>query len=215
MVNSIAVLASLVFILTRTGELGNLTLAGVYFASALPFFFSGAVVSIAVAETIQRVDRVYFFDLLGAAGGCLVLVPFLNYFGGPNTVIAAAVSVRCRRRPSGTIWPERCAAARAPLRLALVFVALHGFQREQPPDRHPLRQGPPNRGGRFVRVEPISRIALAQPKSAIRKIVIDADASTGIPTSICEHLTDAAAARTCCTRAPAFRIRCGRARKRW
>ena len=91
-VNSIAVLASLAFILTRAGELGNLTLAGVYFASALPFFFSGAVVSIAVAEAIQRVDRVYFFDLLGAAGGCLLLVPFLNYFGGPNTVIAAVGS---------------------------------------------------------------------------------------------------------------------------
>src|ERR1700729_4306433 len=91
LVNSVTVLASLVFILTRTGELGNLTLACVYFASALPFFFSGAVVSIAVAEGIQRVDRVYLFDLLGAAGGCLVLVPFLNYFGGPNTVIAVSV----------------------------------------------------------------------------------------------------------------------------
>src|SRR5580693_4123503 len=39
-VNSVVVLASLAFILTRS-ELGNLTLAGVYFASALPFFFSG------------------------------------------------------------------------------------------------------------------------------------------------------------------------------
>src|SRR6204780_2999295 len=99
-VNSVAVVASLVFILTRSGEFGNLTLAGVYFASALPFFFSGAVVSIAVGEAIQRVDRVYFFDLLGAAGGCLVLVPFLNYFGGPNTVIG--VSVLCA--VSAAIW---------------------------------------------------------------------------------------------------------------
>ena len=36
-------------------------------------------------------DRAYFFDLAGAAAGCLVLIPFLNPFGGPNTVIAAAV----------------------------------------------------------------------------------------------------------------------------
>ena len=52
---------------------------------------AGAIVSLAISETIERVDRVYFFDLLGAAAGCLLLVPFLNYLGGPNTVICAAV----------------------------------------------------------------------------------------------------------------------------
>src|ERR1041385_3086776 len=89
--NSFAILLSLVFLLTRTGEPGKLTLAAVYFAAALPFLFSGTVVSMAVAEGIQRVDRLYFFDLLGAAGGCLLLIPFFNYFGGPNTVLATAV----------------------------------------------------------------------------------------------------------------------------
>src|SRR5713226_10348413 len=66
-------------------------LALIYFASALPFFLSGTIVSLAVSETIERVNRVYFFDLLGAAGGCLLLVPLLNSFGGPNTTIVAAV----------------------------------------------------------------------------------------------------------------------------
>ena len=72
--NSVAVLLSLVFIITRPGELGNGTLALIYFASALPFFLSGTIVSLAIAETIERVDRVYFFDLVGASAGCLVLV---------------------------------------------------------------------------------------------------------------------------------------------
>ena len=44
-----------------------------------------------MSEAIERVDRAYFFDLAGAAAGCLVLIPFLNTFGGPNTVIAAGV----------------------------------------------------------------------------------------------------------------------------
>ena len=35
--------------------------------------------------------RVYFCDLLGAAGGCLLLAPFLNNFGGPGTILASAV----------------------------------------------------------------------------------------------------------------------------
>src|SRR5690242_16702076 len=89
--NSLAVLGSLVYLLTRTGELKNGTLALVYFASALPFFFSGTVVSIAIGEAIKRVHRVYFFDLLGAAAGCLALVPLLNWFGGPNAVLATAI----------------------------------------------------------------------------------------------------------------------------
>jgi hypothetical protein len=188
-VNSVTVLASLIFILTRTGELGNLTLAGVYFASALPFFFSGAVVSIAVAEGIQRVDRVYFFDLLGAAGGCLVLVPFLNYFGGPNTVIAVAVLFAV----SAAIWYNLAGTLRGragAVTLALVFVALMAFNGKS--HLIDIRYAKGHRIGQeaFVRWNPISRIALVNPKSSDPEIVIDADASTGIPTFDLQHLTE-------------------------
>src|SRR3954451_17211908 len=86
---SFVVLLSIVVVLTRT-ELTNWTLALIYFTSALPFLLAGAIVSLAISETIERVDRVYFFDLLGASIGCMALVPFLNVLGGPNTVIAAA-----------------------------------------------------------------------------------------------------------------------------
>ena len=82
--NSLVVLLALFFILTRSGDLGNFTLAAVYLASALPFFFSGTVVSMAVAEAIQRVDRVYFFDLAGAAAGHNA-VPQTGHFHNFNT----------------------------------------------------------------------------------------------------------------------------------
>jgi hypothetical protein len=188
-VNSVTVLASLIFILTRTGELGNLTLACVYFASALPFFFSGAVVSIAVAEGIQRVDRVYFFDLLGAAGGCLVLVPFLNYFGGPNTVIAVAVLFAV----SAAIWHNLAGTLRGragAVTLALVLVALMAFNGKS--HLIDIRYAKGHRIGQesFVRWNPISRIALVNPKTSDPEIVIDADASTGIPTFDLQHLTE-------------------------
>jgi len=187
-VNSVVVLASLVFILTR-GELSNLTLAGVYFASALPFFFSGAVVSIAVAEGIQRVDRVYFFDLLGAAGGCLVLVPFLNYLGGPNTVIAVSVLLAV----SAAIWYNLAGTLRGragAVTLSLAFVALMAFNGKS--HLIDIRYAKGHRIGResFVRWNPISRIGLVNPKSSDPEIVIDADASTGIPTFDLQHLTE-------------------------
>ncbi|MGH9632578.1 MAG: hypothetical protein ACRD7E_30090, partial [Bryobacteraceae bacterium] len=90
---------SLVLILTRS-DLNNATLALIYFSSALPFVLAGMIVSLAVSETIERVDRVYFFDLIGAAGGCLLLIPFLNGFGGPNTVLAALILFAA----SSAIW---------------------------------------------------------------------------------------------------------------
>src|SRR5207253_2105183 len=89
--NSLCVVASLWFVLSRAGVPGNWTLALVYFAAAVPFFLAGTVVSLAISEAVERVDRAYFFDLAGAASGCLLLVPFLNLFGGPNTVISAGV----------------------------------------------------------------------------------------------------------------------------
>jgi hypothetical protein len=188
-VNSLAVVASLVFILTRAGELGNLTLAGVYFASALPFFFSGAVISIAVAEAIQRVDRVYFFDLLGAASGCLMLVPFLNYLGGPNTVIAASVLLAV----SAAVWYNLAGSLRGragAVTLALVFVALMAFNGKSHVIDVRYAKGHHIAQESFVRWNPISRIALLNPNSSDPEIVIDADASTGIPKFDLEHLTD-------------------------
>src|ERR1039457_5129028 len=66
----------------------------IYFTNALPFFITGAIISLVISDTVERVNRVYFFDLLGAAGGCLVLIPLLNQAGkagGPNTTLSVAV----------------------------------------------------------------------------------------------------------------------------
>src|SRR5580704_13607724 len=89
--NSLSVAAALWFLLSRTGGLTYVKLATVYFAAAVPFCLAGAVVSMVIAEAIDRVDRAYFFDLMGAATGCLALIFLLNVFGAPNTVIAVAV----------------------------------------------------------------------------------------------------------------------------
>jgi hypothetical protein len=124
--NSLAVVLFLVFLITRRGEFGSTTMVLICLAAALPFFLSGTIISLVVAETIQRVDRIYFFGLMGAASGCLALVPFLNYLGGPNTVLAAAVLFAV----SSAIW-FHCAASAAgraaAVVLALVLVALIAY----------------------------------------------------------------------------------------
>ncbi|MBZ5609888.1 MAG: hypothetical protein LAP38_16630 [Acidobacteriia bacterium] len=186
--NSLAVLVSLVILLSVTGDPSASTLALIYFATALPFFFSGTIVSIAVAEAIQRVDRVYFFDLLGAAAGCLALVPFLNQLGGPNTVLAASVLFAV----SAAVWYNLAGALRGrvgAVALALAFVVLIVYNvRWHPIDIH-YAKGRPVPNEAFVRWNSFSRIGLVRDPNEGNKIFIDADASTYIPPFDLDHLS--------------------------
>jgi hypothetical protein len=63
----------------------------IYTLAALPFFTGGAVISLAITRLRHRVNVVYGADLIGAAAGCLLLLPLLNRFGAPGVVLLAAV----------------------------------------------------------------------------------------------------------------------------
>ncbi len=95
--NSLCVLLALFVILAQQDKPPDWYFALIYFTTALPFLLSGAIVSLAISETIQKVNRVYFFDLLGAAVGCMILLALLRLVEGPGTVIAAAVVFADRR----------------------------------------------------------------------------------------------------------------------
>jgi hypothetical protein len=62
----------------------------IYALAALPFFTGGLAVTLAIARFSARVNAVYAADLIGAAGGCLVLIPLLNRLGAPGVVLSAA-----------------------------------------------------------------------------------------------------------------------------
>ena len=65
-------------------------LLAIYMLAALPFFAGGAVLSLAFARLTSRINMLYGADLLGAAAGCLALVPLMNQLGAPGVVIGAA-----------------------------------------------------------------------------------------------------------------------------
>ncbi|HLK21059.1 MAG TPA: hypothetical protein VKT81_19045 [Bryobacteraceae bacterium] len=187
-INSFVVLLCLIFMLSSV-VMDKRALIAVFFASALPFFFAGAIVSLAVAEAIERVDRVYFFDLLGAAGGCLLLVPLLNQFGGPNTVLVASVLFAV----SAAIWYNLAGTLRgrvAAVALALAFFALIVYNLKQHPIDVHYAKGVALPKERFVQWNSFSRIALVTG-SDWASILIDADASTFIPHYDLDHLPDA------------------------
>jgi hypothetical protein len=186
---SLSVVLSLWFLLAQHAELNWVILGCVYLASALPFFLAGIIVSLAISETIERVDRAYFFDLAGAATGCLLLIPFLDYFGGPNTVISAAVFYAT----AAAIWFNLAGGAKrraTAVLLSLLLVALmvvngklhlidvhYAKGRELPPEQ-------------FVAWNSFSRIGVHASDGALT-IDIDSDASTGIANYDWTHLTPA------------------------
>lgn len=176
---SLTTVLALIFLLSR-GEPGMFTLASIYFISACPFAMAGMIVSLAISETIERVDRVYFFDLVGAAGGCLALVPFLNVFGGPNTVIVAAILFAA----SASIWFTLGASPRGRaggVAIALLLVAIATANMRWPVIDIRFAKGQKLAKEMWSKWNSFSRIGIATDKdSGMNLIVIDADASTGI-----------------------------------
>jgi spermidine synthase len=69
-----------------------LHLLGLVIATALPFFFAGVVVSLALTWFRDDVNRVYAVDLAGAAAAALLCGVALAVFGGPTAVLVAALA---------------------------------------------------------------------------------------------------------------------------
>ena len=84
----------------------------IYGLAALPFFTGGAVISLAFARLTTRINLLYAADLIGAAAGCLALIPLLNHLGAPGVVmIAAALSVLAAVGFTTAVWRRRVALA--------------------------------------------------------------------------------------------------------
>ncbi len=60
-------------------------------AMALPYVFSGIVVSLALTRSPFPTGQVYGVDLLGAALGCLAVIFLLNIFDGPTAALVTGV----------------------------------------------------------------------------------------------------------------------------
>lgn len=61
-----------------------------YALCLVPFLSGGLVVALILTHNPERANRLYFFDLLGAALGCLLFIPATNVLGAPTAVLTAA-----------------------------------------------------------------------------------------------------------------------------
>ncbi|MGP0091650.1 MAG: hypothetical protein ACLPKB_17055 [Xanthobacteraceae bacterium] len=103
-------------------------------AMAVPYVFSGVVVSLALTRSPFPTGQVYGVDLLGAALGCVAVLVILNFLDGPTTVVvcgavsglsalafAASADGEDRKLLQSRPWWQRPAPVATAL-LALAFV---------------------------------------------------------------------------------------------
>ena len=62
----------------------------IYVLAAAPFLTGGIAISTAISRLANTVGLIYGADLVGAAAGCLLLIPLLDWVGAPGVVAAAA-----------------------------------------------------------------------------------------------------------------------------
>jgi spermidine synthase len=182
MINSVLVLAVLEIVLhvpvalTVTGK-NFLHLSILYLAAAVPFFLTGLLFSIVFARETWRVSRLYGADLSGGALACLAVVPLLNWIGGPNTILAAAVAMGA----AGMVWAGSSTERKAAGAMAIAFVALiaanHSNRLIDVLYAKGLFRNPA--WVEFARWNALSRVEVDRQGQA-KAIVIDADASTYI-----------------------------------
>ncbi len=183
------VLAAILFLLTRSADLTAPERGLIYFLTALPFFGAGVILSLVTAATIERVGKICFFGLTGAAGGCLLLIVLLNTFGGPNTVIAVAVMLSA----AAAIWFGLAGVKEG--RIASVFAALFLTMLIIVNTKYHFVDVRYARGQKiqaelYNRWNSISRVGLTKD-AAGSTIHIDADASSAIADFDFNHLTPA------------------------
>jgi hypothetical protein len=187
--NAAAIVLCLSFLLDRARQIDTWELATGYFVAAIPFLLSGTILSLIIADTIERVNRAYFFDLAGAAAGCLALVPLLNWVGGPNTILVSAVLFAV----SAAIWFHLGRDSRgriAAVILGLLLVALITYNSKYFLIDVKFAKGQALKNEEYVQWNSFSRVALRpEPGSGLKSIVIDADAATGVARFDFAHLT--------------------------
>lgn len=191
LLNSASVVGALAFLLTRSGGLSGGTMFLVYVFASVPFFLAGIVVSTVIAETVKRVDRVYFFDLIGAAGGCLLLIPLLDNLGGPNTVLVAALLFAI----SAPIWYTLSGSGKSRAFAAVVCAALAAlivYNSRQAVLDVRYAKGTELSGELYSEWNSFSRIGLVRSVGTIAPAIIGIDAGADTPVAgfDLDNLTD-------------------------
>jgi spermidine synthase len=161
-----------------------LRLTILYLVSAVPFFLTGLLFSVVFARETALIPRLYGADLCGGAMACLAIVPLLNWIGGPNAILVAAVALA----GAGMVWSESRGFRRNAALLAMAFFVLIGANHSGQLIDVVYAKGMFRDPAwvEFARWNAISRVEVDRQGQA-KAVVIDADASTYIMNADLSH----------------------------
>jgi hypothetical protein len=152
-----------------------LRLTAIYLVSAVPFFLTGIEFSVVFAREHRHIPRLYGADLGGGAAACLAIVPLLNFLGGPNTLLfAALMSALAAAVWAGTGKLQKSAYGRMAFLVLLIALNYSGKLFDIVYAKGGFRDAA---WVEFSRWNSISRVEVDRQADA-KAIVIDADAST-------------------------------------
>jgi hypothetical protein len=164
-----------------------LRLSAIYVAAALPFFLTGLLFSVVFARETWRVSRLYGADLCGGALACLAVVPLLNWIGGPNTILAAAVTMAVAAMVWAASSRARKLAGGVVALLVILIAANHSGELIDVIYAKGMFRDPV--WVEFARWNALSRVEVDRQGQA-KAIVIDADAQTYIMNCDLAHWHD-------------------------
>jgi predicted membrane-bound spermidine synthase len=151
----------------------------VYAGVTLPFFFAGCAITVAITAWTADINRLYLFDLTGAAAGCLLVIPALDTLGAVDTVLAVAVIAAV----SGAVaaGPTRRGHAAAALLLGVALLGLVAGNRSSRWLELAEAKGRPQDQVLFSKWNSFSRVTVEGTlEKPVLEMLIDADAATAI-----------------------------------
>lgn len=87
----------------HAGRQTVLSVSWTYLSTAVPFTLSGICVCLALTRYGKKTPNLYAADLIGAAGGCLMMIVLLRLFAGPIALLVVAVIAAA----AGTMFAQR------------------------------------------------------------------------------------------------------------
>ncbi len=151
-------------------------LTAIYICSAVPFFLTGLQFSTVFARESSRIPRLYAADLSGGALACLGVVPLLNWIGGPNAILFAALISAI----AAVVWSPTPRPRKVTLGLSAVLTLGIGLNFSGRLVDIVWAKGVRRQNVEFARWNAISRVEVDRAASGGKVIVIDADANTYI-----------------------------------
>lgn len=91
-----------------------------YFCISLPFFVAGCILTVIFSGYANSIQKLYFWDLVGAAAGCVILIPFLPIIGPGGLMLAGAGMVFF----AAALFLEKSFAAKALVVIGCAFLLL-------------------------------------------------------------------------------------------